>query len=74
MPFFDGETLLFCRSDEPVRREFECGSTIWGRMRTNRALAEHFRELPRTRTIEYRAWKLYFTPWVIRPALGCALA
>jgi hypothetical protein len=63
MPFFDGETLVFCRSDEPVRREFECGGTIWERMRTNRALAEHFRDLPRSRSIEYRAWKLYYTAW-----------
>ena len=63
MPFFDGQMLVFCRSDEPVRREFECGGEIWERMRTNRALAEHFRGLARTRWLEYRAWKLYFTSW-----------
>ena len=63
MPFFDGQMLVFCRSDEPVRREFECGGEIWERMWTNRALAEHFRGLARTRWLEYRAWKLYFTSW-----------
>ena len=60
MPFFDGSTLVFSQGASPIEREFTCQGSIWKNLRHNPALAERFRNLPRTQKIRYRAWKLAY--------------
>jgi hypothetical protein len=66
MPFFDGETLLFCRGDEAVQREFRQGGSLWRRLPRDRRLREQWKDTPRTLSLSYRAWKLHFCTWADR--------
>jgi hypothetical protein len=63
MPFFDGQTLLFCRADQAVEHRVANGGAIWRMMEDNPRLKEHFADLPRYSTIRYRAWKLAYADW-----------
>jgi hypothetical protein len=63
MPFFDGRTLLFCRSDESVKREFLCGGSVWKRIHNDPLLRQNLRDVRQSRTITYRAWKLNYCSW-----------
>jgi hypothetical protein len=63
MPFFDGQTLVFCQSTGTINTEIRCTGTIWKSVRRNKALAEKFKDLPRSREIIYRPWKLAYCDW-----------
>lgn len=63
MPFFDERLLVFCVAGEPVEEEFTSGGSIWRTLESSPALRSHFAEVPRTRTIPYRAWKLHYALW-----------
>jgi hypothetical protein len=58
MPFTDGKTLLFSQSGAPIERQFVSQGSIWKTLRHNPALAERFKNLPRTQKVRYRPWKL----------------
>lgn len=66
MPFFDGETLLFCRSEEPLQREFEQSGTLWRRLPREKELQARFQNEPSSVPVSYRAWKLYYCLWADR--------
>jgi hypothetical protein len=63
MPFFDGTTLVFCDSGTPKAINFEHRGTIWKSMRGNLKLAERLKDLPKSTTVNYRAWKLAYCNW-----------
>jgi len=63
MPFFDGETLLFCRSDDAVQQEFRHGGSLWRRLPRDRRLREQFKNVPQTVSLTYRSWKLHYCSW-----------
>ena len=63
MPFFDGTTLVFCRSGSPVAKTLQNTGTIWKTIRRNKVLAERFKNFPRSQKIQYRAWKLAYCNW-----------
>ena len=63
MPFATDATLLFCSAGRPIRQEFECGGTIWQRMKSNSRLKSHFKDLARKKVVVYRPWKLHFMSW-----------
>jgi len=70
MPFFDGNTLIFCRSSGMMHANVPTTGTIWKAMRGNKALAQHFKDLPRSSRVTYRPWKLAYCDWndrTVRP-------
>ncbi len=70
MPFFDGTTLAFCQSTAPVKVNIKATGTIFESMRRNKVLAEQLKNIPRSRQISYRAWKLAYCNWAdkaVRP-------
>ena len=60
MPFFDGKTLLFCQSGDPVQTNVRTTGTIFKAIRRNKVLAEKLKNLPREQSVTYRAWKLAY--------------
>lgn len=58
MPFLAGEDLLFCVSDGIQRHEAKCGGEIWRAMARRAELRSRLGELPKSRPIAYRPWKL----------------
>jgi hypothetical protein len=70
MPFFDGETLVFCESGSTLSQTIQNQGTIWKRIHRNKTLAERFKDLPRSQEVPYRAWKLRYCNWAdkqVRP-------
>jgi len=63
MPFLDGTTLVFCQSDSARKKSIKRIGSIWKTIRRNSALAERFRNLPKTQDVLYRAWKLAYCNW-----------
>jgi hypothetical protein len=64
MPFFDGQTLLFCQADEPIHRELRCGGPAVERLEGLPDDAEH--PLPRSCITQYRPWRLAYCTWADR--------
>ena len=63
MPFFDGTTLAFGLSPTPVEKTIRSTGSIWKTMRHNRAMAERFKDIPRSYKILYQPWKLAYCNW-----------
>jgi len=63
MPFFDGRTLVFCRSAEVRQRRFKKGGAIWQALEEHPELRERFAALSRYSLFEYRPWKLAWCDW-----------
>ena len=60
MPFCDGKTLLFCRSDQTVRVGFEHGGSFRRHLRRNSPLREQLAGVAAPTEREYRNWKLSY--------------
>lgn len=63
MPFFDGQYLLFCGSENEVQRTFNNGGTLLKRMASDPRLKEQFKGVAQTSTATYREWKLFYSTW-----------
>lgn len=68
MPFFDGETLLFCSAGKPVQQTVASRGSIWDTLRRRPELHAALSPLPRGRSIQYRPWKLAYASWGDRHA------
>lgn len=63
MPFFDGQTLMFCGSDSPVHSHFANRGTLHKRLPREPQLTERIGPLPAASRVSYRRWKLYYAAW-----------
>jgi hypothetical protein len=63
MPFFDGQTLLFCQAGSPIEYQTPREGGIWRILTQKPELRAHFAQLPRHSTLRYRPWKLAWCPW-----------
>jgi hypothetical protein len=63
MPFFDERLLVFCAAGEPVEQAFTSGGSIWETRKASSALEQALGNVPRSRTVRYRAWKLHYAFW-----------
>ena len=63
MPFFDGTTLVFCRSDRLVTRRCRTDDPMWIKMHKEQSLrGEHI--IPGIHSVlNYRLWKLAYCKW-----------
>ena len=68
MPFFDGKTLVFSRSDRLMSRRCRPDDPMWIKMHKEQSLrGEHI--IPRIhRGLSYRLWKLAYCQWNNRNA------
>jgi hypothetical protein len=63
MPFFDGQTLMFCGSESPVTTQFANGGTLLKRLPREPELARRIGAVPAVSHATYRQWKLYYAAW-----------
>jgi hypothetical protein len=63
MPFFDGQTLMFCGSESPVTTQFANGGTLLKRLPREPELARRIGAVPAVSQVSYRQWKLYYAAW-----------
>ena len=63
MPFYDGETLVFCRSDHTVTRRCRTDDPMWVKMHKEESL-RGTRIVPGIHSVlNYRLWKLAYCKW-----------
>lgn len=62
MPFTDGKLLFFCQSEETATTQFDYGGIALRSIRPTSRLFQHFQRMPRNVALDYRVWKIYFSP------------